>query len=174
MADGNRISLEVVTPEGVALRETVEELTAPSVDGDFGVLPGHRALMAALRTGIVSYRSGTNETSVAVGPGFAEVSEDRVVILTDRFCRRDEIDAVQVRQELKLADDELEAFDGELGGTEHGLLIRKERWAATRLELYGDPPPPTVHTFVEFQTVAHPDYAHPADAAAEPSSPTEQ
>jgi F-type H+-transporting ATPase subunit epsilon len=174
MADGNRISLEVVTPEGVALRETVEELTAPSVEGDFGVLPGHRPLMAALRTGIVTYRTSTNEVSVAVGPGFAEVSEDRVVILTDKFCRRDEIDAVQVRQDLKMADDELEAFDGELGGPEHGLLIRKERWAAARLELYGDPPPPTIHTFVEFQTVAHPDYAKPDVATVEQSSPTEE
>jgi F-type H+-transporting ATPase subunit epsilon len=160
MAEGTHISLEVVTPEGVALKESVDELTAPSVDGDFGVLPGHRPLLAALRTGIASYRQGTSELRVAVGPGFAEVSDDHVVLLTDRFCRRDDVDPVLVRQELKEADDELQAFDGELGGTEHGLLIRRSRWAATRLELYGDPPPPTVLTFAEFQTVMHPDYAH--------------
>lgn len=159
MAEGTHISLEVVTPEGVALKESVDELTAPSVDGDFGVLPGHRPLLAALRTGIASYRTGSTELRIAVGPGFAEVSDDHVVLLTDRFCRRDDIDPVLVRQELKEADDELQSFDGELGGTEHGLLIRRSRWAATRLELYGDPPPPTVLTFAEFQTVMHPDYA---------------
>lgn len=158
MTDGNRISLEIVTPEGVALRETVEELTAPSVNGDFGVLPGHRPLLAALRTGIATYRTGTNEIRVAVGPGFAEVTDDRVVLLTDRFCRRDDIDVVLVRQELKEADDELDTYGGELGGAEHGQLIRRARWAAARLELYGDPPPPTIHTFAEFQTVSHPDY----------------
>src|SRR5512133_2580952 len=160
MADGTHISLEVVTPEGVAMRETVEELTAPSVDGDFGVLPGHRPLLAALRTGIATYRKGSEEIQVAVGPGFAEISEDQVILLTDRFCRRDEIDMVQLRQDLKEADEELDAFDGELGGPEHGALIRRARWAATRLELGGDPPPPTIHTFAEFQTVAHPDYAN--------------
>src|SRR5512138_3285626 len=100
MSDGNHITVEVVTPEGVSLRETVEELTAPSVDGDFGVLPGHRPLLAALRTGIATYRKGTNEIQIAVGPGFAEVSEDQVVLLTDRFCRREDIDMVQLRQEL--------------------------------------------------------------------------
>ncbi len=169
MADGKLISLEVVTPEGVALKESVEELTAPSVDGDFGVLPGHRPLMAALRTGIATYRKGTNEISVAVGPGFAEVSDDHVVLLTDKFCRRDDIDVILLRQELKDADDELYAFDGELGGTEHGLLIRRARWAATRLELFGDPPPPTVLTFAEFQTVMHPDYVQGAETpTAEP------
>jgi F-type H+-transporting ATPase subunit epsilon len=169
MADGNNsLTLEVVTPEGLALRETVDELTAPSVDGDFGVLPGHRPLVVALRTGIVTYRNGGEEIHVAVGPGFAEISDDHVILLTDRFCRRDEIDMVQLRQELKEADEELDAFDGELGGAEHGALIRRTRWAATRLELGGDPPPPTIHTFAEFQTVAHPDYAH-----AELESPSE-
>ena len=117
MADGNNyLTLEVVTPEGLALRETVEELTAPSVDGDFGVLPGHRPLVAALRTGIATYRKGSEETHVAVGPGFAEIADDQVILLTDRFCRRDDIDMVQLRQELKEADEELDGFDGELGG----------------------------------------------------------
>lgn len=165
MADGNHLTLEVVTPEGVALRESVEELTAPSVDGDFGVLPGHRPLLAALRTGIATYRKGSDEIQVAVGPGFAEVSEDRVILLTDKYCQRESVDMVLTRQELKDADDALESFDGELGGPEHGVLIRKARWAATLLELGGDPPPPTVHVFAEFQTVAHPDYAHCEDDA---------
>lgn len=159
MADGNHLTLEVVTPEGVALRESVEELTAPSVDGDFGVLPGHRPLLAALRTGIATFRKGSDETQVAVGPGFAEVSEDRVILLTDKCCRREDVDMVLSRQNLKDADEALESFDGELGGPEHGVLIRKLRWAATLLELGGDPPPPTVHVFAEFQTVAHPNYA---------------
>src|SRR5512133_3174139 len=118
MADGTHISLEVVTPEGVAMRETVEELTAPSVNGDFGVLPGHRPLLAALRTGIATYRSGNEEIRVAVGPGFVQVSDDKVTLLTDRFCRKGDIDVVGTRQELLEADEALDTFDGELGGTE--------------------------------------------------------
>ena len=43
--------LEIVTPEGVQLSEDIDELTAPSVDGQFGVLPGHRPMIAALATG---------------------------------------------------------------------------------------------------------------------------
>ena len=33
-----KIALEIVTPEGVKLSESVDELTAPSVDGEFGVM----------------------------------------------------------------------------------------------------------------------------------------
>nr|PZN22409.1 MAG: hypothetical protein DIU78_15735 [Pseudomonadota bacterium] len=53
MAD--TLSLEIVTPEGIKLSEKVSELTAPSVDGEFGVLPGHRPMLAALTSGIVTY-----------------------------------------------------------------------------------------------------------------------
>lgn len=169
MAEANRITLEVVTKEGVALRESVDELTAPSENGEFGVLPGHRPLLVALRTGIASYRNGNEEVRFAVGPGFAQISDDKAVLLTDRFCRKGDIDAVTVRQELLEADEELESFGGELGGTEHGLLIRRSRWAATRLELYGDPPPPTVYTYAEFQTTSHPDYMQAETADEAPS-----
>ncbi len=54
------ILLEIVTPTGVALRERVTDVTAPSVAGEFGVLPGHLPLLAALRTGLVTWwRGGT-------------------------------------------------------------------------------------------------------------------
>lgn len=170
MSEANRISFEIVTHDGVALKEIVDELTAPSVSGDFGVLPGHRPLLAALRTGIATYRNGNEETRIAVGPGFAQVGESKVVLLTDRFCRKDEIDPITVRQELAEADQALDAFDGALGGPEHGQLLRRSRWAAAQLELYGDPPPPTVQTFSEFQTVSHPNYALSSDTESESST----
>ncbi|MCK6590794.1 MAG: ATP synthase F1 subunit epsilon, partial [Polyangiaceae bacterium] len=56
MAAAETILLEIVTPTGVALKERVNEVTAPSVAGEFGVLPGHLPLLAALRTGLVTFR----------------------------------------------------------------------------------------------------------------------
>ncbi len=158
MSDNSPIELQVVTPEGAVLRIHVDELTAPSVDGDFGVLAGHRPLIAALRTGIVTYRQGSEQQQVAVGPGFVEVANDCVLLLTGLFCRADDVNLNGVRQELAEADDALLSFSGTLGGPEHGVLITRERWAATRLELCGEAPPPTIHTVYEFQTAAHPDY----------------
>jgi F-type H+-transporting ATPase subunit epsilon len=148
-SEGAQITLEIVTPDGVALRETVQGLTAPSVDGEFGVLPGHRPLLAALKTGIVSYTKDGVEVRVAVGSGFIEVYEDRAVLLTDHVARKDEIDPVRARLDLKDADEALDRFTGEPGSAEYLELMRKELWAAAELTLYGDPPPPTVHTFYE-------------------------
>jgi len=49
MAD--QILLEIVTPRGRALSVSVDEVTAPSVHGEFGVLPGHLPLLAACAPG---------------------------------------------------------------------------------------------------------------------------
>jgi F-type H+-transporting ATPase subunit epsilon len=141
--------LEIVTPEGVQLSEDIDELTAPSVDGQFGVLPGHRPMLAALATGIISFIKGGVTTQVAVGAGYVEIHGDRAVVLTDRFSTKDAVDPVRVRLDLKEADEALDHFSGELGGSEHLDLIAKQLWAAALLELYGDPPPPTIRGYDE-------------------------
>jgi F-type H+-transporting ATPase subunit epsilon len=148
MADG-AIALEIVTPDGVALSESVDALTAPSVQGEFGVLPGHRPLLAALKTGIMSYHQGHTEVRLAVGPGFVEVVGDKAVLLTDQVAHKEDIDPVRVRLDLKEVDEALDRFTGKHGSPEHVELIRRELWAAAQLTLYGDPPPPTVHTLHE-------------------------
>ena len=148
MAEG-QFHLKIVTPEGVQLSEDIDELTAPSVDGQFGVLPGHRPMLAALATGIISFSRGGVQTQVAVGSGYVEIHGDSAVVLTDRFSTKAAVDPVRVRLELKEADDALDRFTGELGSTEHVELVARELWAAALLELYGDPPPPTMRGFDE-------------------------
>jgi F-type H+-transporting ATPase subunit epsilon len=140
----NEIDLSIVTPDGYKLQEHVSELTAPSVEGEFGVLPGHLPMLAALKTGIVSFRKDGAETRVAVGPGFVQIGDDRALILTDSFVRKEDIDPVQVRLDLKDADEALDRFSGEPDSPEYQELVGRELWAAAQLELYGDPPPPTI------------------------------
>jgi F-type H+-transporting ATPase subunit epsilon len=152
--------LQIVTPEGVQLNESVDELTAPSVAGQFGVLPGHRPMLAALATGIISYTQNGVVTQVAVGRGYVDINGDRAVVLTDRFSTKASVDPVRVRLELKEVDAALdlkqtEASEvptdaaGALAAPENIELVSRELWAATLLELHGDPPPPTLRGFEE-------------------------
>ncbi len=138
--------LEVVTPEGVALRERVSDFAAPSVQGEFGVLPGHRPLLAALKTGIVTYHQDGTEQRVAVSGGFVELKNDQAVLLTDRFIEKAKVDPVQARLDLKEADEALDKFTGDPNSVEYQELVDQELWAAVQLELYGDPPPATIRT----------------------------
>jgi F-type H+-transporting ATPase subunit epsilon len=142
MAD--TIALEIVTPDGLKLKEAVNELTAPSVSGEFGVLPQHRPMLAALATGIVTYIQNGKSQSVAVGPGFVEIAADKALLLTDRFTTKDAIDPVRTRLELKEVDEQLDHFKGDPNSAEYAALVERELWAAAQLELHGDPPPPRV------------------------------
>jgi F-type H+-transporting ATPase subunit epsilon len=144
------IQLEIVTPTGVALREQVTEVTAPSVDGEFGVLPGHLPILAALRTGIVSYHVNGAEEHVAVHHGFAEVANDKALFLTERFVKKGDVDVVKVRLRLKEVDDELDHWQGDLTDPRRRELIEEEQWLAAQLELIGDAPPPTVREDTRF------------------------
>ena len=144
------IQLEIVTPSGVALREQVTEVTAPSVDGEFGILPGHLPILAALRTGIVSYQVNGTEEHVAVHHGFAEVEGDKALFLTERFIKKGDVDVVKVRLRLKEVDDELDHWQGDLTDPRRRELIEEEQWLAAQLELIGDAPPPTVREDTRF------------------------
>jgi len=171
----DRIALEIVTPKGTALKLEVDEVTAPSVAGEFGVLPGHLPLLAALQTGIVTYRLGTDVKKCAVGRGFAEAGPDQVVILTDRFIEREQIDPVLVRKDLaeiqlKMAQAEAVASEPVREDATLEALIREENWLAAELELYGDPPPATMRPYETFGPVASADEEDvPPEAPAEPT-----
>jgi F-type H+-transporting ATPase subunit epsilon len=163
MADS--IRLEIVTPRGLALTATVSEVTAPSVEGEFGVLPGHLPLLAALRTGIVSYRQGNETRRCAVGSGFAEAGPDKLIILTTEFAEPEKVDPVLVRRELADVQGQLAKIEGipiasaESKGVDPAIagareqrdgLIARENWLAAQLELYGDPLPATQRPHEEF------------------------
>jgi F-type H+-transporting ATPase subunit epsilon len=167
----DQIQLEIVTPRGRALAVTVDEVTAPSVNGEFGVLPGHLPLLAALRTGIVSYRQGNETHRCAVGAGFAEAGPDKVVILTDEYAERAQIDPVLVRKDLAEVQQQLGKLEGVAivapdakGGetpeiearAQRDVLIARENWLAAELELYGDPPAATQRPFEEYGPIAPP------------------
>lgn len=77
----HRLQLDVVTPEELVVSESVDEVTAQGVEGDFGVLPGHITFLTALRPGPLVYRIGETTRRVDLAGGIAEVLNDRVTIL---------------------------------------------------------------------------------------------
>lgn len=144
------ILLEIVTPTGVALRKQVADVTAPSVAGEFGVMPGHVPLLAALRTGIVTYHESGKEHRHAVAHGFVEVIGDKALVLTERFMNKDDVDVVKVRARLKDVDSELDRWQGDMTDPKRKQLIEEEQWLATQLDLIGDPPLPVVREDTRF------------------------
>lgn len=153
-----KIHLEIVTPEGVKFADDVDEFTAPSVEGEFGVLPSHRPFLAGLKTGILRYQRDGETVAVAVGPGFAKVENDSARVITERFMEKSAVDPVLARKDFKDTQKSIDRLDAGATDAEKGELVRASRWAAACLELYGDPPPATVVMAMEIRLLASEDY----------------
>ncbi|HSF18703.1 MAG TPA: F0F1 ATP synthase subunit epsilon [Vicinamibacteria bacterium] len=108
--DDKRIELEIVTPAGVVLRESVDEVEAPGVEGHFGVLPGHRPFLTQLRAGELRYRIGRQNQFVAVHWGFAEILPHRVTVLVETAELAGDIDLERAETAKKRALERLQQF----------------------------------------------------------------
>ena len=95
------LQLELVSPERLLVSAQVDEVQVPGLDGYLGILPGHAALLSALKPGVLRYKTGSAEKVVAVYGGFVEVRDDRVRVLADAAQPREEINIEQAREELR-------------------------------------------------------------------------
>ena len=132
MALPSKLTLEIVTPEGLLLRDEVDEVIAPGSEGYFGVRPGHTPLMAALGLGEVSYRKEGAWRRLTCFSGWCEVMPDRVNVLAEIGERAEDIDVGRAEQALRRAEERLRMIKDEQGYSEvHLAYVR----AVTRLSV---------------------------------------
>lgn len=112
------LTLELITPERSLITETgVDQLVAPSVDGQVTILPRHAPLLTILDPGVVLVRRGGQDEVLAVSGGFLQVQENRVTILADASERSGEVDrerAERARAEAERQISEAQDFDSML------------------------------------------------------------
>ncbi|MDP2628007.1 MAG: F0F1 ATP synthase subunit epsilon [Candidatus Rokubacteria bacterium] len=99
--------LEIATPTRQLVSAEADEVVAPGSEGYFGVLPGHAPFLTTLGSGEVSYRHGREEGHLAVIGGFAEVQDDRVMILAETAERPEEIDRERAERARERAEQRL-------------------------------------------------------------------
>jgi F-type H+-transporting ATPase subunit epsilon len=103
----DRLTLELATPTRMVVAETVDEVVVPGSEGYFGVLPGHAPLLATLGIGELTYRIGREERHVAVAGGFAEVRNDKVIVLADTAELPQDIDRARAERARDRAEHRL-------------------------------------------------------------------
>jgi len=92
------LTLRVITPNRIAFDETVESVRLPGADGQFGVLPHHAPLVAALDAGLLRYRQGGVEHLLYISGGFCEVRDSTVRVITESGERPQDIDEERARK----------------------------------------------------------------------------
>jgi len=107
------ILLEIVTPDRLVLSEEVDEVTAPGVEGEFGVLPGHTPFLTTLKVGELTYRKGKEIHHMAVSWGYAEVTPKKVTVLAEAAEVAAEIDIERAKAAMEKAEKELKKLSKE-------------------------------------------------------------
>lgn len=98
------IKLEVVTPTGKVLDVDADNVTAPGVLGELGVLPEHRPGLIMLGGGALRYeKSGSEGEPVYIRGGVAEIRPDGVLVLADEARTPDKVDKARAEKILDKA-----------------------------------------------------------------------
>jgi F-type H+-transporting ATPase subunit epsilon len=130
------MTLEIVTPQAIAFSEQVNIVTLPSADGEISVYPQHVRLITRLEPGEVIVHQNGQDRSLAIGEGLAEISADRVAIITDMAIPADRIDEAKVdearaRAEARLreqiSDEEVATVNASLARSLAQLQVKRRR-----------------------------------------------
>ena len=122
---------DLVSPEKLAFSGDVDQVDVPGVEGDFGVLAGHAPVVAAIRPGILTVRSGGTKEKIIVLGGIAEVSDKGLTVLADVATSIDELDRTEFadtvsEMEAKLAEKDGSELDDAIARLDHYKSIQYE------------------------------------------------
>jgi len=99
------MTLEIITPEGVAYQGVVDEVTIPGTEGEFGVLKGHAPMLGSVGIGTLSIEKDRSRIYYAVNTGYAKVSPTKLTLLLETAERSDLIDRQRAEKALQRAEE---------------------------------------------------------------------
>jgi F-type H+-transporting ATPase subunit epsilon len=129
------LTLDIVTPERRVLSVSCDEVRAPGVQGGFGIRKDHEPFMTALAPGRLTYLEGGREHHFAVGGGFLQVADNRVIVLADTAEAAGDIDVERARRTFQEAQERLLKMTEQ--DENHPVESARVRRAAARLGVAG-------------------------------------
>ncbi|HIP95546.1 MAG TPA: F0F1 ATP synthase subunit epsilon [Leucothrix sp.] len=105
------MQLDVVSAEESIFSGLVEEILAPGMMGDLGIMARHSQLITTLKAGELRYKTNDGETSLFVAGGIMEVQPSIVTVLADTVVRAEDLDKKAAEEAQKRAEDALEGKD---------------------------------------------------------------
>lgn len=126
--------LEVVTPESTVVRADVEMVVCPGLMGEFGVMPNHINMLAALKIGIMRYRIQGRDEYVFVSGGFADKNDNVLSVLAETAERADSIDRARAERARERAEKRLAERNENVDVARAEAALQR---ALTRLQLSG-------------------------------------
>ena len=121
-----KFRVEVLTPEGEVFSDEVEMVSTRTTVGSIGVLAHHEPLLGMLEpTELRLYKSESDIERYAQGEGFLQMTGEHALVLVDEVFPIDDLDAGDLRERARRADDELS--NAEEGSEEARAAARDKR-----------------------------------------------
>jgi F-type H+-transporting ATPase subunit epsilon len=89
------LHLEIVTTDRTVFDGDVDRVTVPGGGGEMGILPHHAPVLSTLKPGELRIQVHGETQEFAIGGGFIDIHNNRVIILADSVERADEIDVAR-------------------------------------------------------------------------------
>ncbi|OGH47722.1 MAG: ATP synthase F1 subunit epsilon [Candidatus Levybacteria bacterium RIFCSPLOWO2_01_FULL_39_10] len=110
-----KLTVDVLTPQSQVYSGEADEVIAPTVNGEIGILPNHIPLLTQILPGELRIKIGNKTQSIAILGGYLEVSGNKVNVLGDYAVRAEDIEtakAEQARQRaMKLKEEKVSQRD---------------------------------------------------------------
>jgi F-type H+-transporting ATPase subunit epsilon len=123
-----KFMVEVLTPEGEVFKEEVEMISTRTTVGSIGVLAHHAPVLAMLDpTELRLYKTDSEIVRFAQAEGYMQIAGNRALLLVEEAHAPSALDAGQLRERLRQAEDELESAGDD---TERRRVAQrdKRRW----------------------------------------------
>lgn len=109
------ILVDIITPEFAFYSKSVYMVVIPGREGEFGVLPGHISMVAAVQPGLITTYDPQMKVidKIFIGGGFAEVTKNSVNLLVEKAAYLLDYNLDDVIKELSQLKDSLNLCDYE-------------------------------------------------------------
>ena len=108
----NTIKYELVCPESKVESGEADSVLVPGYEGDFTVLVNHAAYLSILRPGMLKIFSSGNEIEYFVDSGFAEVSDQGLVVLAEKAIKKSDLDNGTINIMISELEEKMEKNEG--------------------------------------------------------------
>jgi F-type H+-transporting ATPase subunit epsilon len=97
------LQCSLITPEGKLYEELVDSVVIPAHDGEMGIQFNRSPLMCKLGAGRMKVRIGDDHQSWFVNAGFAQVLENKIMVLTQQAVKTEQLDPIKAKAQLDQA-----------------------------------------------------------------------
>lgn len=93
-----KLTVDILTPQSKVYQGEADEIIAPTITGEIGILPGHVSLLTQILPGELRVKNAGKTQSFAIMGGYLEVSNNQVNVLGDYAVRAEDIEIAKAEQ----------------------------------------------------------------------------